>query len=56
MAPRLRAAALRRARHATGTFPFDRLLVAQAQSESLVLVTADAAIQPYDVETLPATT
>ena len=30
--------------------PFDRLLVAQAQMERLLLVTADAALQRYDVE------
>lgn len=29
--------------------PFDRLLVAQAQAEHLVLVTADAKLRPYDV-------
>ncbi len=28
--------------------PFDRVLVAQAQVEGLTLVTADAAIEPYD--------
>ncbi len=32
--------------------PFDRLLVAQAQLERLVLVTADEAIDPYEVETI----
>jgi PIN domain nuclease of toxin-antitoxin system len=32
--------------------PFDRLLIAQAQEESLVLVTADPAFARYDVETL----
>ena len=30
--------------------PFDRLLVAQAQVERLVLVTGDAALSAYDVE------
>jgi PIN domain nuclease of toxin-antitoxin system len=30
--------------------PFDRMLVAQARLESLVLVTADASLLPYDVE------
>lgn len=34
--------------------PFDRMLVAQAQLESLVLVTADRSIDPYDVEILDA--
>lgn len=34
--------------------PFDRMLVAQAQRESLVLVTADRSIEPYDVELLDA--
>jgi PIN domain nuclease of toxin-antitoxin system len=32
--------------------PFDRVLVAQAQVESLPIVTADAAIGRYDVETI----
>lgn len=32
--------------------PFDRVLVAQAQLEDLVLVTCDAAIAGYDVRTL----
>jgi len=32
--------------------PFDRLLVAQAQVERLVLVTGDAALSAYDVEIL----
>jgi PIN domain nuclease of toxin-antitoxin system len=31
--------------------PFDRLLVAQAQIEKLVLVTADRQFEAYDVET-----
>lgn len=31
--------------------PFDRILVAQAQSESLTILTADRAFDPYDVET-----
>ena len=34
--------------------PFDRLLVAVAQLESLTLVTADAAFDAYDVEILHA--
>lgn len=34
--------------------PFDRLLVAQAQLESAVLVTADSQLNAYDVERLPA--
>jgi PIN domain nuclease of toxin-antitoxin system len=34
------------------TDPFDRLLVAQAQSEKMVLLTADGSIVKYDVETL----
>ncbi len=32
--------------------PFDRLLVAQAQSEDLMLVTSDRLISRYDVEVL----
>jgi PIN domain nuclease of toxin-antitoxin system len=32
--------------------PFDRVLVAQAQLESLPIVTTDAAITRYDVETI----
>lgn len=32
--------------------PFDRMLVAQAQAEGLVLVTRDPAIGDYDVRTL----
>ncbi|MBM3152940.1 MAG: type II toxin-antitoxin system VapC family toxin [Chloroflexi bacterium] len=32
--------------------PFDRLLVAQAQLESLPLITKDEEIQKYDVETI----
>ena len=34
--------------------PFDRMLVAQAQAEGLVLVTRDARIPLYDVPTMPA--
>ncbi|MHB8452453.1 MAG: type II toxin-antitoxin system VapC family toxin, partial [Mycobacteriales bacterium] len=34
--------------------PFDRLLVAQARQEGFLLVTADPAFEPYDVERLPA--
>lgn len=30
--------------------PFDRILIAQAQTENLVLITADFRIQGYDVE------
>ena len=29
--------------------PFDRLLIAQAQAESLTLLTGDAQLRPYDV-------
>jgi PIN domain nuclease of toxin-antitoxin system len=32
--------------------PFDRMLIAQARSEKLVLMTADLIIQKYPVETL----
>ena len=34
--------------------PFDRLLVAQAQSEGLPILTADPAIRAYDVDTVDA--
>ena len=34
--------------------PFDRVLVAQAQVEGLTLVTADSALEPYDVPVLRA--
>jgi PIN domain nuclease of toxin-antitoxin system len=34
--------------------PFDRMLVAQALLESLILVTRDGAITRYDVATMPA--
>lgn len=34
--------------------PFDRLLVAQARCEGLVLVTADRKLDDYDVAVLPA--
>ncbi len=34
--------------------PFDRMLVAQAQLEQLILATADARLASYEVETLPA--
>ncbi len=34
--------------------PFDRMLVAQAQVEGLVLVSADRQLERYDVERLPA--
>ncbi|MGW8376370.1 type II toxin-antitoxin system VapC family toxin [Streptomyces sp. ODS28] len=33
--------------------PFDRLLVAQAQTEGMTLVTRDGHIQKYDVQVLP---
>jgi len=36
--------------------PFDRMLVAQAQLEALVLVTADKALASYDVEQFDART
>ena len=32
--------------------PFDRMLIAQAQVEGMVLVTADAAMAPYDISIL----
>lgn len=35
--------------------PFDRLLIAQAQCEDLVLVTADSAFAAYDTRTVDAT-
>ena len=34
--------------------PFDRMLVAHAQTEGLVLVSADRQLEPYEVERLPA--
>ena len=34
--------------------PFDRMLVAQAQLESLALVTADRDLLPYDVDLIAA--
>ena len=34
--------------------PFDRLLIAQAQSEGLILLTADRRIAAYDVATVDA--
>ena len=34
--------------------PFDRMLVAQAQAEGLVIVTADATIKRYGVRTMAA--
>lgn len=34
--------------------PFDRMLVAQAQTEAAMLVTRDPAMSMYDVSTLPA--
>ena len=36
------------------TDPFDRMLVAQARSERLTLVTRDPHCQQYDVAILPA--
>jgi PIN domain nuclease of toxin-antitoxin system len=35
--------------------PFDRMLIAQAHSENLTLVTADAQVRAYDIRTLDAT-
>ena len=32
--------------------PFDRLLIAQAKSESMILVTADKKIEQYDIRIL----
>jgi len=32
--------------------PFDRMLIAQARSENMILMTADSAIRSYPVETL----
>lgn len=32
--------------------PFDRLLIAQAQMENLVIITRDAQVQKYDVQTV----
>jgi len=34
--------------------PFDRMLIAQAQAEGLILVTADQVITEYGIETIPA--
>jgi PIN domain nuclease of toxin-antitoxin system len=34
--------------------PFDRMLIAQAQVESLVLVTSDRKMQRYEIAVLPA--
>lgn len=36
--------------------PFDRMLIAQARMEALLLVTADAMIPTYEVKTLSALT
>ncbi|MGA2470058.1 MAG: type II toxin-antitoxin system VapC family toxin [Solirubrobacteraceae bacterium] len=36
--------------------PFDRLLIAQARSESLTIITADRRFSDYDVSTLDANT
>jgi PIN domain nuclease of toxin-antitoxin system len=47
------AAALLPANHRD---PFDRMLIAQARSESLTLITADRSIEPYDVDTIAART
>lgn len=33
--------------------PFDRMLIAQAQLESLTIVTRDRAFTPYEVEVMP---
>jgi PIN domain nuclease of toxin-antitoxin system len=35
--------------------PFDRLLIAQAQTENLVLVTSDRTMQRYPIAVMPAT-
>lgn len=35
--------------------PFDRMLIAQAQAESLVLVTSDREMRRYPIAVLPAT-
>lgn len=34
--------------------PFDRMLIAQARTEAIPVITADAAFDNYDVEVLPA--
>jgi PIN domain nuclease of toxin-antitoxin system len=34
--------------------PFDRLIVAQAQLETLPVLTSDPAVMRYDIETIPA--
>ena len=34
--------------------PFDRMLIAQARTEELTLVSADSRFRRYDVELLPA--
>src|SRR5262245_7489336 len=34
--------------------PFDRILIAQARSEDLTIVTVDSAIEAYDVRTMDA--
>ncbi|MDZ7799724.1 MAG: type II toxin-antitoxin system VapC family toxin [Trueperaceae bacterium] len=34
--------------------PFDRMLVAQARTEGLTVVTHDPAVMPYDVSTITA--
>jgi PIN domain nuclease of toxin-antitoxin system len=34
--------------------PFDRLLISQARAERLTIVTADARIAAYDVDTIDA--
>lgn len=34
--------------------PFDRILIAQAKHEQLILITRDAQIESYDVQTLKA--
>jgi PIN domain nuclease of toxin-antitoxin system len=35
--------------------PFDRMLIAQAQVESMTIVTSDRTMRRYPVSTLPAT-
>jgi PIN domain nuclease of toxin-antitoxin system len=34
--------------------PFDRLLIAQAQAEQLLIVTSDPQFKPYDIEIIAA--
>ncbi|MGK2957478.1 MAG: type II toxin-antitoxin system VapC family toxin [Acidimicrobiales bacterium] len=35
--------------------PFDRMLITQAMSERLAIMTSDDAIKQYSIETIPAT-